>query len=81
MLVTLVLLAILTIGAVSASDDIASDDGLAVSDDAGIVIGDPDDGDGEGPGDGDGDGETNVVIYVNENDNFPITGEMLMTVL
>ena len=75
MLVTLVLLAILTIGAVSASDDIASDDGLAVSDDAGIVIGDPDDGDGEGPGDGDGDGETNVVIYVNENDNFPITGE------
>ena len=75
MLVTFVLLAILTIGAVSAADDIASDDGLAVSDDAGIVIGDPDDGDGEGPGDGDGDGETNVVIYVNENDNFPITGE------
>ena len=75
MLITFLLLAILTIGAVSASDDIASDDGLAVSDDAGIVIGDPDDGDGEGPGDGDGDGETNVVIYVNENDNFPITGE------
>ena len=47
MLVTLLLLAILTVGAVSASEDIASDDNLAASDDVDIIA-DEDEGGEEG---------------------------------
>lgn len=71
MLIALVLLAVLTIGAVSATEDIASDDGLAASDDV-TVIADGDDNDLDpvvdesGEGDGNEEEEEYNPIYIYE---------------
>ena len=48
MIITFILLAILTIGAASAADDVASDD-IAVSDEGDAVVADPEDGGGDEP--------------------------------
>ena len=78
MMVTILLLAVLTIGAASAADDAISDD-LAVSDESDAVVADPLDegndgnevdpaGNGTGEDDGNGDGESQYGIFVNEED-------------
>jgi hypothetical protein len=68
MLITLLLLVVLTIGAVSASDDVASDDSVAASDNVDIIA---DDGDGDEGDEGDdeyGAYYTGAEIITDEHD-------------
>ena len=67
MLVTFLLLAVLTIGAVSAADDVASDD-LAVSDDGDSIESPADDADVLSDGEQDALGDEEHYIGVNEDD-------------
>lgn len=68
MLITFLLLAILTIGAASAADDVASDD-IAVSDEGDAVVADPEDEGGDEPEDPeidpDGEEEPPEEIWIN----------------
>ncbi len=73
MLITFILLAILTIGAASAADDVASDD-IAVVEGGDAVVADPEDGGGdepEGPEiDPDGEEEPPEEIWINDWGNI-----------
>ena len=78
MLITFLLLAVLTIGAASAADDVVSDD-IAVVDEGDAIIADPvDDGDGDDPDDpeidpddeGEEDDITGVVVHDVSRDKY-----------